>query len=148
MLNEFANNLVQYLQQGEFSILFLFISFLGGILASISPCSIGMLPIIVGYVGGYGDSNKFKTFIQLLSFVLGLSFVLTGIGIFCALSGNVFATIGGAYWTLFLASLILIMGLNILGIIELNLSFLSSILLLFSYLETHIYTLSLLEYSI
>ena len=28
-------------------------SFLGGVLASISPCSLAMLPLIVGYVGGY-----------------------------------------------------------------------------------------------
>ena len=122
MLNELSNNLAQYLQQGEFSLLFLIISFLGGILSSISPCSIGMLPIIVGYVGGYSDDNKFKTFIQLSSFVLGLSCVLSIIGIFCAISGNVFASFGGAYWTLFLASLILIMGLNILGFVELNLA--------------------------
>lgn len=122
MLESISNNLVQHLQSGEFSFLFLVISFLGGVLASISPCSIGVLPLIIGYIGGYGDSNKLKTFTQLFSFVLGLSFVLTAIGVFCALSGNVFASIGGAYWTLFLASLILIMGLNILGVIQLNLS--------------------------
>ncbi len=122
MLENFSNSLVQYMQQGEFSILFLGISFLGGVLASISPCSIGVLPLIVGYIGGYGDTDKFKTFIQLLSFVLGLSCVLTAIGIFCALTGNVFSAIGGVYWILFLASLILVMGLNVLGIIELNIS--------------------------
>ena len=114
MLNELSANLAQYMQNGEFSILFLLISFLGGVLSSISPCSLGMIPLIVGYVGGYGDSDKFKTFIQLSSFVLGLSVVLTIIGIICALTGNVFATFGGAYWILFLASLILIFGLNIL----------------------------------
>ncbi len=117
MLENFSNSLVQYMQQGEFGI-----SFLGGVLASISPCSIGVLPLIVGYIGGYGDTDKFKTFIQLLSFVLGLSCVLTAIGIFCALTGNVFSAIGGVYWILFLASLILVMGLNVLGIIELNIS--------------------------
>ena len=122
MIENLSSNLVQYLQNGEFSLLFLLISFLGGVLASISPCSIGVLPLIIGYVGGYGDTNKLKTFLQLLSFVLGLSFVLSAIGIFCALSGSVFSSIGGAYWTLFSASLILIMGLNILGVIELNLS--------------------------
>lgn len=108
------------MQNGEFSILFLLISFLGGVLSSISPCSLGMIPLIVGYVGGYGDSDKFKTFIQLTSFVFGLSFVLTIIGVICALTGNVFASFGGSYWVLFLASLILLFGLNLLGLIELN----------------------------
>ena len=38
---------------GHFSAIMLVVSFLGGLLASISPCSLAMLPIIVGYVGGY-----------------------------------------------------------------------------------------------
>ena len=122
MLEQLSANLAQYIQQGEFSPILLLISFLGGILSSISPCSLGMLPLIIGYVGGYGDSNKFKTFVQLSSFVFGLAFVLTIIGVICALSGKVFASFGGAYWGLFLASLILIFGLNLLGLIELNLS--------------------------
>lgn len=122
MLNQLSANLAQYMQNGEFSILFLLISFLGGVLSSISPCSLGMIPLIIGYVGGYGDSDKFKTFIQLSSFVFGLSVVLTIIGVICAITGNVFASFGGVYWVIFLASLILIFGLNLLGLIELNLS--------------------------
>lgn len=122
MLNQLSANLAHYMQNGEFSILFLLISFLGGVLSSISPCSLGMIPLIIGYVGGYSDNDKFKTFIQLSSFVLGLAIILTIIGVVCALTGNVFASFGGAYWVLFLASLILIFGLNLLGLIELNLS--------------------------
>lgn len=122
MLEQLSTNLAQYLQNSNSIFLFLLISFLGGILSSISPCSLGMIPLIIGYVGGYGNSNKFKTFIQLSSFVLGLACVLSIIGIICALSGKVFVSIGGNYWILFLASLILIFGLNLLGLIELNLS--------------------------
>lgn len=119
---ELTNKLASLLQTGEFSLLFLIISFFGGVLSSISPCSIGMLPLIVGYIGGYGDTNKTKTFIQLCSFTLGLAVVLSAIGIICAITGNVFVSLGGSYWVLFLASFILIMGLNLLGLIELNLS--------------------------
>ena len=122
MLNQISSSLAQYMQTSEFSIIFLLVSFLGGILSSISPCSLGMIPLVVGYVGGYSETNKFKTFLQLSSFVLGLAVVLTIIGIICALTGNVFTSFGGAYWVLFLASLILIFGLNLLDLIELNLS--------------------------
>ena len=122
MLEQITNSLTQYIQGNDFSLVFLLVSFLGGVLASISPCSLGVLPLIIGYIGGYGDSDKFKTFVQLISFVLGLSCVLSVIGVICALTGSVFTAFGGTYWILFLASLILVLGLNLIGVIELNLS--------------------------
>ena len=120
MLTQITNSLVEYMSQGEFSLLFLLISFLGGVLASISPCSLGILPLIIGYVGGYSDNDKKKTFIQLCSFALGLAFILTVIGIICAVTGSVFSSFGGVYFILFLASLILVLGLNLVGLVEIN----------------------------
>ena len=120
-MESLVSNLTAYLKTQEFSYLFLVISFLGGVLASLSPCSLSVLPIVVGYVGGYSEESGFKTFLQLLSFVLGLSAVLTVIGIICALGGRAFVSIGGAYWVLFVASVILLFGLNLLGVIQFNL---------------------------
>ncbi|MBR2069065.1 MAG: hypothetical protein IJ877_04800 [Candidatus Gastranaerophilales bacterium] len=122
MIAEITNNLVEYISKGEFSLVFLLVSFLGGVLASVSPCSLGVLPLVIGYVGGYSDNNKLKTFIQLCSFVLGLGVVLTAIGIICALTGRVFSSFGGVYFIIFLASLILVLGLNLLGVIDINFS--------------------------
>src|SRR5574344_1610205 len=102
-------------------LMLLFISFLGGLIASISPCSLAMLPIIVGYVGGYSKTTPIKTFIQLIFFVLGSSIVFTAIGIICALTGKVFVSVAPAYVILFIASLLLVMGLNLMGLLELNL---------------------------
>lgn len=126
-MEELLKELSLRLQTGEISFLFIFVAFLGGVVASLTPCSLGILPIIIAYVAGYGEtkdndklSANLKTFLQLLSFVLGLSIVLTVIGIICAATGRVFASIGGAYWVLIIASLILIMGLNLLGVLELN----------------------------
>lgn len=113
-------SLTTYIKTQEFSYLFLLISFIGGILASLSPCSLSVLPIVVGYVGGYSGESGFKTFIQLVSFVFGLSFILTVIGIICALGGRAFVSIGGAYWVLIVASVILLFGLNLLGILQFN----------------------------
>ncbi len=126
-MEEFIKELSMRIQTGEFSFLFLLIAFLGGVIASLSPCSLAVLPIIAAYVGGYGETENnsklsahLKTFLQMLFFVLGLSVVLTIIGIVCALTGKVFASIGGQYWVLIIASLILVMGLNLIGILELQ----------------------------
>ncbi len=117
-MESLVSNLTAYLKTQEFSYIFLLISFLGGVLASLSPCSLSVLPMVVGYVGGYSEESGFKTFLQLVSFVVGLSVVLTIIGVICALGGRAFVSIGGSYWVLFVASVILLFGLNLLGVLQ------------------------------
>lgn len=103
---------------GHFSLIMLVISFLGGLLASISPCSLAMLPIIIGYVGGYSEGTPFKTFLQMVFFVFGSSLVFATIGVICALTGKVFVSFAPIYFILLLASLLMVMGLNILGVLD------------------------------
>ena len=98
--------------------LLLIASFVGGVLASLSPCSLAMLPLIIGYIGGYSKETPFKTFLQLSCFILGTAIVFTIIGITCALTGSVFASAMGGYFTLIIASLLLVMGLKLLDIID------------------------------
>ena len=93
-------------------------SFIGGILASLSPCSLAMLPLIIGYVGGYSKETPFRTFLQLCCFILGTAIVFTIIGVFCALTGSVFASAMGGYFTLIVASLLMVMGLKLLEILD------------------------------
>lgn len=107
-------------QQGSLPILFV-LSFLGGLIASISPCSLAMLPIIVGYVGGYSDAKPIKTFIQMLFFVFGTAIVFSIIGIICAITGKVFISFAGGYFGIILAGIILVMGLKLLGILDFEL---------------------------
>lgn len=106
---------------GHFQLILLGVSFLGGLLASISPCSLAMLPIIVGYVGGYSHERPMKTLVQMLFFVLGSSFVFATIGVICAITGRVFISFAPGYFILLLASLLLVMGLNVLGLLDFNL---------------------------
>ena len=93
-------------------------SFAGGVLASISPCSLAMLPLIIGYVGGYSNETPFRTFIQLFCFILGTAVVFSVIGIICAVTGSVFASTLGGYFTLIMASLLLVMGLKLTDLLE------------------------------
>lgn len=105
---------------GHFGIIMLAVSFLGGLLASISPCSLAMLPIIIGYVGGYSNENPAKIFLQMLFFVFGSSIVFATLGIICALTGKVFVSFAPVYFILLLASLLLVMGLNVIGVLDFN----------------------------
>lgn len=100
--------------------LLLVVAFFAGILASLSPCSLGILPLIIGYVGGYSKENSKKLFLQMISFSLGLSTVLSIIGVICALTGRAFTSFASPIVILLFASVILILGLNLIGILDLN----------------------------
>lgn len=117
------DNLIAFFQthvKGEFSWFVLLLCYLGGLVASLSPCGIGVLPIVVSYIGGYSKAKTSTTVIQMISFIFGLSMCLTVVGIICALTGKVFGAGNSAYWILFLSSLIFIFGLNLVGIMDIN----------------------------
>jgi len=112
-----TNYVELFTQGGSLPILF-GLSFLGGLVASFSPCSLAMLPLIIGYVGGYSKENPAKIFLQMVFFVLGTAVVFSIIGIICALTGKVFVSFAGGYFGLVLASVIMIMGLKLVGILD------------------------------
>ena len=116
------DNFVQIFNSGNTGIitwLFMFAAaFAGGIVASFSPCSLAMLPLMIGYVGGCSKETPYRTFIQLCCFIFGTAVVFTVIGIICAVTGSVFASVFGGYFTLIMASLLLVIGLKILGILD------------------------------
>ena len=116
------SNLAQILSNGNISemtwLLMFITAFIGGIIASVSPCSLAMLPLMIGYVGGCSKETPFRTFIQLSCFIFGTAIVFTVIGIICAVTGSVFASALGGYFTLIMASLLLVIGLKITGILD------------------------------
>ncbi len=109
-----------FTQNGSLAILFA-LSFFGGLVASISPCSLAMLPIIVGYVGGYSDAKPAKTLVQMIFFVFGTSIVFSIIGIICAITGKVFISFAGGYFGIILAAIMLVMGLKLIGVLDFEL---------------------------
>lgn len=96
--------------------------FIGGILTSISPCILTMVPIIVGYIGGYGneeEKSRFRGFTMSLYFVLGLAVTFAIFGVAAVLLGKVFGQ-PGRTWYYILAAVAIVMGLQLLGVINLN----------------------------
>lgn len=99
------------------SVLLFVMAFLGGIVASASPCSLGLLPVVIGYVGGNNQKKDMKLMVQVISFIIGIAIALTVIGVTCALTGQVMGANANPYLILVLASLILVMGLHVLEVL-------------------------------
>lgn len=102
----------------SFSWWLLIISFFGGIISSLSPCTLGILPIIIGYVAGYSNKSGIKTFIQMTFFIFGMALVLTSLGLICAICGKILINKYAAIFGLIVNGIIFLMGLNLLGILD------------------------------
>lgn len=105
------------MSMGDHTILLYVMAFLGGIVASASPCSLGLLPVVIGYVGGNNQKKDIKLMVQVISFIIGIAITLTVIGVTCALTGQVMGANANPYLILVLASLIMIMGLHVLEVL-------------------------------
>lgn len=87
------------------------IAFLGGILASLTPCCLSSIPLIIGVIGGRGETNTKKAFKLSIIFVLGSSITFTILGVTATLAGNLIGN-SGRWWFLILGILMLIMALQ------------------------------------
>ena len=93
----------------------IFLVFSAGLLTSLGPCSLSLLPITIAYVGGT-KNNKFK----LISFSSGLIFSFISLGALSGFLGKIYGQLP-SYYTSFVAFLAIVMGLNLLGILKFQL---------------------------
>jgi len=114
----FKETLPQALANGGLIIILLV--FLGGLMTSLSPCILSMLPVMLGYIGGLEKPSKTKGFITSLSFVLGLAITFAILGIVASLLGKAFGQIG-PLWTYIIGFLSIVMGLQLIGVLNINL---------------------------
>lgn len=94
--------------------------FLAGVLSSASPCVLATIPLVVGFVGGYSDGDRWKAFRYSLAFILGLSLTFTAFGAAAGLLGTMFGTLGGP-WYLIAGLIALVMGGQLMGLYEISL---------------------------
>ncbi len=105
---------------GQRSLLALGLVFLGGLITSVSPCILSMVPLLVSYIGGYGDGSRSRGLFLSLSFVAGLAVTFAILGFIAAAFGRVFGEIGEV-WYYILAAVAIVMGLQLLGVLSFDL---------------------------
>ena len=96
------------------------IAFLEGIITFISPCLLPMLPIYLSYFAGGGERSLGRTLRSAFGFVTGFTLVFTALG---ALAGTVGGFLQEHQTAVNLVSggVVILFGLNFLGVIRLDL---------------------------
>jgi cytochrome c-type biogenesis protein len=65
------------------------LAFLGGLVSSLSPCILALLPLNLSYIGSADIRSKPQAFLHSLAFVLGVVLVLSLFGLFSGFAGAV-----------------------------------------------------------
>jgi cytochrome c-type biogenesis protein len=118
LLERFADRVVST-QLDHLSLVSIGVIFLAGLVTSLTPCMLSMLPITVGYIGGYESEDRLQAAAQSSWFALGLATTLAILGIVATTIGKVYGQIGIGLPVV--VSLVAIaMGLNLLEILPLR----------------------------
>tara|TARA_B100000700_G_scaffold308523_1_gene386368 strand:+ start:2044 stop:2784 length:741 start_codon:yes stop_codon:yes gene_type:complete len=94
------------------------IVFVGGLLTSLGPCSLSLLPITVAYLAGFKD--KQNPLQRSISFCSGIVLSLVILGSLSGLFGKIYGQLPSFFSTI-ISLLALVMGLNLLGFFKFSL---------------------------
>lgn len=101
------------------SLLAFLLVFLGGVVTSLGPCNVATIPLIMGYVGGSRDLPRARAFALSLAFAIGLALTFMLLGLAASLVGGLFGA--SRAWYYLVAAVCLLIGLNMLGVLRLQL---------------------------
>lgn len=93
------------------------IALLAGMMASLLPCSLSTVPLIIGYVGGIGENSTKRALLLSLTFAAGAGVTFTLLGIGASAAGRLLGT-SSAWWYILLGILMVLMALQVWGIFE------------------------------
>jgi len=92
--------------------------FAAGLLTSLGPCSLSLLPVTLAYLAGFDDGTA--AWRRSVSFVSGVVLALMGLGLSSSLLGRIYGQVPGLV-PLVVAVLAVVMGLTLLGVLKLRL---------------------------
>lgn len=96
------------------------LAFTGGVLASVSPCILGLLPVNLSYIGTLNIQSRWDAFTKAGLFVLGAVTILSLFGLVSSFAGAVMVAYRG-YINIIVGTIMVSMGLWLMGIINLPL---------------------------
>ncbi|MDJ0615714.1 MAG: cytochrome c biogenesis protein CcdA [Calothrix sp. MO_192.B10] len=96
------------------------LAFVGGLIASISPCILSLLPVNLSYIGTLKITSRRDAFAKAGLFVLGAITVFSLFGLFASLASAAMVEFRG-YVNVVVGVVILLMGLSFAGLIHLPL---------------------------
>ncbi|MBW4645833.1 MAG: cytochrome c biogenesis protein CcdA [Goleter apudmare HA4340-LM2] len=117
-LEQFANALVAN-QLTHLGLVSIGVIFAAGLLTSLTPCMLSMLPITIGYIGGYEAKSRLQAAAQSTWFALGLATTLAGMGIIAAFLGKIYGQVGIGL-PIIVSIIAILMGLNLLEALPLQ----------------------------
>lgn len=96
----------------------LILVFAGGVLTSIGPCNMAMIPLIIGYVGGSRDLSRGRSFVLSAAFATGLALTFMLLGVVVSFVGGLVGA-GHQWFYYIVAGVCIVIGLQLLGLIQL-----------------------------
>lgn len=96
------------------------LSFLGGLLASVSPCILALLPVNLSYIGTLKIESRRDAFVKAGLFVLGAVTILSLFGLVSSFAGFVMVEFRG-YINIAVGLIMAVMGLWLMGVIKISL---------------------------
>ena len=93
--------------------------FVAGLISSASPCVFPVIPLIIGFVGGYAEDNIPQSLLYSFIFSLGLAVTFSILGAISSIFGGMLGDIGG-YWKYILSAIAILMGMQMVGILKFN----------------------------